>query len=60
MEAAAWDQLRNYGIVAWAIRKHISYVSQFNFKIRTPDRSVGHPQAYQLRESVQLQDPHPG
>ena len=40
MEAAAWDQLRNYGIVAWAIRKHISYVSQFNFKIRTPDEAL--------------------
>lgn len=37
MEAAAWDQLRNYAVVAWAIRRHVSYVSQFNFKIRTPD-----------------------
>lgn len=33
--ATAEDQQRNYSLVAWAIRKHISYVSQFNFKVRT-------------------------
>jgi capsid protein len=29
------DLNRNYSVVAWAVRKHLDYVSQFNFQSRT-------------------------
>ena len=35
--AEARDQIRNYAIVAWMLRKHLAYVSKFNFKVRTGD-----------------------
>lgn len=34
------DQLRNFPLVGWMIRTHISYVSQFDFKIRTPNADL--------------------
>lgn len=40
MEASAFNQYRNYSIVAWAIRRHISYVSQFGFKVRTGNEEL--------------------
>jgi capsid protein len=38
--AEARDQIRNYAIVAWMVRKHLAYVSQFNFKIRTGNEDL--------------------
>ena len=29
------DLNRNYSVVAWAVRKHLDYVSHFNFQSRT-------------------------
>lgn len=35
--ATTQDLRRNYAIAAWAIRKHLDYVSTFTFKAKTPD-----------------------
>lgn len=31
---------RNFAIVAWAVRKHLDYVSMFNFQMRTPNAEL--------------------
>lgn len=38
--SAARDLPRNFAIAAWAIRKHLDYVSSFEFKSRTGNRDV--------------------
>jgi len=35
--ATARDQARNISLAAWMIRKHLDYVSHFNFQMRTED-----------------------
>jgi len=40
MVAAARDIRRNYSIAAWAIRKHLDYVSTFTFQSRTGDADL--------------------
>ncbi len=34
------DLHRNFALVAWAIRKHLDYVSMFDFQMRTPDDAL--------------------
>lgn len=36
----ARDQRRNFSVAAWAIRKHLDYVSSFNFQSRTGDSEL--------------------
>lgn len=38
--ATARDQQRNFTLTAWAIRKHLDYVSRFSFQARTDDETV--------------------
>ena len=38
--ATARDVRRNYSIAAWAIRKHLDYVSTFTFHARTGDAGL--------------------
>jgi capsid protein len=35
LQATAQDQIRNHSILAWMVRKHLDYVSQFNIQIRS-------------------------
>ncbi len=37
LSATSRDLARNYSIAAWAIRKHLDYVSSFSFQARTGD-----------------------
>ena len=37
LAATSRDLSRNFAIAAWAIRKHLDYVSSFSFQARTPD-----------------------
>lgn len=36
--ASARDMFRNFAIAAWAVRKHLDYVTQFTFQCRTKDK----------------------
>jgi capsid protein len=36
----ARDLNRNFAIAAWAIRKHLDFVSSFTFQMKTPDRAL--------------------
>jgi len=38
LSATTRDAARNFAIAAWAIRKHLDYVSTFKFQAKTPDR----------------------
>ena len=40
MLGAARDLSRNFALVAWAIRKHLDYVSMFDFQSRTGDSAL--------------------
>ena len=40
IQADARDQQRNFSTLSWMIRKHVSYTSQFAFKIRTTDQEL--------------------
>ena len=40
MLGAARDLSRNFALVAWAIRKHLDYVSMFDFQSRTGDAAL--------------------
>ena len=40
MVGTARDTVRNFSIAAWAIRKHIDYVSTFTFKPNTGDKAL--------------------
>lgn len=35
LQATAQDQMRNHSILAWMVRKHLDYVSQFHVQIRS-------------------------
>jgi capsid protein len=35
LQATAQDQLRNHSILAWMVRKHLDYISQFHVQIRS-------------------------
>lgn len=35
----ARDLVRNYAVAAWAIRKHLDYVSRFSFQARSPNET---------------------
>lgn len=36
--ASARDMVRNFAIAAWAVRKHLDYVTQFTFQCRTKNK----------------------
>ena len=36
--ATARDQMRNFAVVAWMVRKHLDYVTRFTFQAKTEDR----------------------
>jgi len=38
LTATAQDQIRNFAVAAWMVRKHTSYVSRFNFHAATDDK----------------------
>jgi capsid protein len=38
LQATAEDQLRNFAVAAWMVRKHTSYVSRFVFHANTDDK----------------------
>ena len=38
LSSTSRDLARNFAVAAWAIRKHLSFVSAFNFQAKTPDR----------------------
>ncbi len=38
--ATARDARRNFSVAAWAIRKHLDYVSSFSFQLRSPDETL--------------------
>jgi len=38
--ATTQDLRRNYAVAAWAIRKHLDYVSSFSFQAKTGDKAV--------------------
>jgi len=40
LQSAARDLSRNFSIAAWAIRKHLDFVSSFKFQSRTGDESL--------------------
>jgi capsid protein len=40
MIGATRDLARNFAVVAWAIRKHLDYVSMFDFQSRTGDEAL--------------------
>lgn len=40
LTAAARDLQRNFAVAAWAIRRHLDYVSRFSFEPKTGDKSL--------------------
>lgn len=40
LEETATDQVRNYAIAAWIIRRHLDYVSQFVPQVQTTDKDL--------------------
>jgi hypothetical protein len=40
LTANARDLARNFAIAAWMIRRHLDYVAQFNFSVKTGDRGL--------------------
>ena len=51
IDETALDQSRNYSLVAWAIRKHLDFVSQFSPQVRTGDKAVDDILKRELRRS---------
>ena len=40
LQATAQEQMRNYSLPAWMVRKHLDYVSKFHVSIRTGEPAV--------------------
>ena len=40
LQATAQDQMRNHAILAWMVRKHLDYVSQFHIQTASGNKSV--------------------
>jgi capsid protein len=40
LQATAQEQIRNHSLVAWMVRKHLDYISQFHFGFRTGNTEV--------------------
>lgn len=40
LQAGAGDIVRNFSIAAWAVRRHLDYVSRFQFKATTKDKKL--------------------